>query len=138
MVDRYRVFVSYTGEDEALARLLRIEIEARGMEAFAYKRDGQIGDQPEALIVREIAKSQEILILLTPKSFDRMYIGFEYALALANGLHVTAARFHMTYEEINHSDNIIAGLKEVQFDLNVELDRWLDELAIRAKGRSGG
>jgi hypothetical protein len=128
---RYRVFLSHTGDDEALARYLAARIEAVGADAFTYRRDARIGDDPDDMIEREIQASDEILILLTPRSLDRMYIGYEYGLARAHKLWISAARFYLTFAEVNGTPNMVHGLKEKQFDLNLELDRYLGQLRDR-------
>ncbi|MGF1445818.1 MAG: hypothetical protein ACFBRM_06410 [Pikeienuella sp.] len=62
-----------------------------------------------------------------------MYIGFEYGRARAFGLWITAAGFHLSHAEVNATPNMVAGLKELQFNLNLDFDHWLSRLGERIR-----
>ena len=73
----YLVFVSHATADKWIAKRLCEEIEAVGAESFRDDRDIAGGDDIPEQIRRQIIRSNEMVVLLTPESVDRPWVLLE-------------------------------------------------------------
>jgi hypothetical protein len=76
-VGRYQVFVSHATADKWLATVLCEKIESSGASTFRDDRDIHGGDDIPEAIRRELARSSELVILITPESVNRPWVLFE-------------------------------------------------------------
>src|SRR3954468_14390804 len=85
-VSAYRVFVSHATTDKWTARTIceKIEDEA-GATTFRDDRD-IAGGQPIATVIRrQIRAADELVVLLTPSSLTRIWVGMEIGMAFMLG-----------------------------------------------------
>src|SRR5437868_5938888 len=73
----YQVFVSHATADKWIATVICEKLEAAGAATFRNDRDINGGDDIPDEIRRQIKRSKELLVLLTPKSVGRSWILFE-------------------------------------------------------------
>ena len=78
-----------------------------------------------------MAKSTELLLILTPQSRKQMYVSYEVGLADSRDLPISVALFYLTHRQLGADRGAMDFLRERAFDLNTELDRYLDELKDR-------
>jgi predicted nucleotide-binding protein len=77
----YRVFVSHATADKWIATTICEKLEAAGAETFRDDRDIGGGDDIPDSIRREIKRSDELLVLLTPVSIKRDWVLLEIGAA---------------------------------------------------------
>src|SRR3954470_992619 len=77
VVGDYQVFISHATADKWIARTICEKLEAAGAATFRDDRDIKGGDDIPDEIRRQIKRSKEMLVLLTPKSVDRDWVRFE-------------------------------------------------------------
>jgi hypothetical protein len=70
----YQVFVSHATADKWLARTLCGRLESTGATTFRDDRDINGGDDIPEEIRRQIKRSKEIVVLLTPESVTRQWV----------------------------------------------------------------
>src|SRR3990172_4367525 len=73
----YRVFMSHATADKWIAKVICEKLESVGATAFRDDRDIQAGDNIPDQIRREIKRSHEFLLLLTPASQIRPWVWIE-------------------------------------------------------------
>ncbi len=77
----YQVFLSHATADKWLAKTLCEKIEQTGAATFRDDRDIGGGDDIPDAIRREIIRSKEMAVLLTPESVNRPWVLFETGAA---------------------------------------------------------
>ena len=77
----YQVFVSHATADKWLAKTLCEKIEANGATTFRDDRDIDGGDDIPESIRRQIKRSKEMVVLLTPESVNRPWVTLEVGAA---------------------------------------------------------
>jgi hypothetical protein len=127
----YQVFVSHATADKWLARVVCEKMEAVGAKTFRDDRDIQGGDDIPEEIRRQIKLSSEIVILLTPESFDRRWVLLEVGAAWGRSkrMRIVFIMYHVTVDPI---PDMIKNRKAIPLN---DLDQYLNELAGRVRGR---
>jgi len=77
-----RAFISHAHEDESIARRLKAELDARGIETFAYERDLPFGGELAEKVRRAITRSDYVLVLLSDAAQRSLWVARELGLAL--------------------------------------------------------
>jgi hypothetical protein len=133
-VDDYQVFVSHATEDRWIARTIceKLEHSDVGARAFRDDRDIKGGDDIPDEIRRQIKKSKEMLLLLTPKSADRKWVQHEIGAAwmCRRGYRITCVLYHV---EATRIPEMLKSKKAIPLN---DLDEYLTEVAERVKERS--
>jgi hypothetical protein len=124
---KYKVFVSHATEDKWIAKMICSELKKRGVSSFRDDRDIVGGDDIPEKLVREIVKSKELLVILSPKSVQRPWVMLEVGAAWGRGRRIVAILYHVDVDPI---PTIIKSKKA--YGLN-DLDQYISEVAIRAK-----
>jgi hypothetical protein len=129
----YQVFVSHATADKWIAKVVCEKIEAAGATTFRDDRDINGGDDIPDEIRRQIKKSKEIVVLLTPESVDSQWVTLEVGAAwLSSKLkRIVILLCHVSV------DPIPAMLKSKKAIHLNDLDSYLNELAHRLRGRHG-
>lgn len=134
---RYRVFVSHGGNDRWVARQIRERLPTSHVECFLDAIDIDLGDNFRTVILDEIEKCHELLVLLTPSSLQRAWVLAEVGAALSKGRRVVAIRFGLEMEEL-HRRGIVSLIGDTQI---VELDRvddYIETIIKRARRHVDG
>jgi hypothetical protein len=126
----YRVFVSHATADKWIARTICEKLEARGVPTFRDDRDIKGGDDIPEEIQRELSRSDELLVLLTPNSVNRPWVVLEVGMALARKRRIIPVLCHVSVDPI---PAMIRSKKA--YELN-EVDRYFDEVCERMTERS--
>lgn len=125
----YRIFVSHATADKYVARVLCEKLEEIGVQTFRDDRDIAGGEVIPDRIEEEIRKSDEFVVLLTPKSVGRHWVLMEVGVAWTRKLWIVPILYHV---EVDPIPDMLKSKRA--FNLN-DLDRYLAEVAQRAKGR---
>lgn len=100
--DAYQVFASHATADKWLARTICTGIEATGAKTFRDDRDIDGGDDIPDEIRRQIKRSRELVVLLTPASVDRAWVILEVGIAWgwSKKMHIVAVLCHVTVDPV--------------------------------------
>lgn len=131
MPEKYRVFISHAGTDTWVARQIEAHITDRGADTFLDVADIAAGDDFEVRIVDELARSNELLVLLTPWALDRPYIWMEIGAAWGQRKRIIGILYGLAARDISSREHGPALLKRINLiDIN-SFDQYLDELSER-------
>jgi hypothetical protein len=124
----YRIFISHASEDKGLALLLAAHLKVLDFDVYIDERDIHTGMDFTKEIHDNIAQSQELIVLLSPRSVKKPFIPYEIALARHCDLHISPLVLGMTIPEFSedltfrgildplkcrHIDNILTFLEEL-------------------------
>ncbi len=125
----YQVFVSHATADKWIARVICEKIEQTGASTFRDDRDIKGGDDIPEQIRRQIIRSKELLLLLTPKSVGRPWILIEAVLAWdrSKRIRIIVVLYHVEFDSI---PEIIKTRKAIPLN---DFDNYLAELADRLR-----
>ncbi len=124
----YQVFVSHATADKWIAKVLCEKLEAVGALTFRDDRDIDGADDIPDRLRDEIGRSQELVVLLTPKSVSRPWVLTEVGGAWIRSIRIVAIRYHI---EVDAIPATIKSKKSI--DLN-QIDEYLAEVEMRVKG----
>lgn len=125
----YLVFVSHATADKWIARMLCEKIEAAGATTFRDDRDIGGGDDIPEQIRRQIIRSNEMVVLLTPESVSRPWVQLEVGAAWGRrrNARIIAVLCHVETDTI---PGMIQSKKAVPIN---SFDEYLDELRHRVE-----
>lgn len=123
----YQVFVSHASADKWIAKAICAELKKRGVGSFRDDRDIAGGDDIPETLVREIVKSKELVVVLTPNSIQRPWVMLEVGAAWGRRRRIIAILCHV------NTDPIPAIIKSKKAYALNDLDQYLSEVAGRAK-----
>jgi hypothetical protein len=125
----YQVFVSHATADKWIARILCEKLELVGATTFRDDRDIDGGDDIPEEIRRQIKRSRELIVLLTPKSVDRTWVKLEIGAAWgwSKSLRIVVVLYHVDVDPI---PDMLKSKKAIPLN---DLDEYLDEVERRVK-----
>ena len=125
----YVVFISHATADKWIAKVFCEKIEAVGAETFRDDRDINGGDDIPEQIRRQIIRSNEMVVLMTPESIDRPWVLLEIGAAWGKGqkARIIAVLCHV---EVDTIPDIIGSKKAVPIN---SFDDYLEELRQRVE-----
>lgn len=125
----YHVFVSHATADKWIARMICEKIEAVGATYFRDDRDIDGGDDIPEQIRRAINASHELVVLLTPVSFNREWVRMEVGAAWGRrkDFRIIALLCHVDTAPI---PTIIKARKAIPLN---DIDDYLSELQARVQ-----
>jgi hypothetical protein len=129
---RYRVFVSHGSNDRWVARRIREGLPTAYVDCFLDETDIELGDNFRTVILDEIEKCHELLVLLTPSSLHRAGVFAEVGAALSKGRRVVAIRFGLDMEELHRRGvvSLIGDTQIIELDL---VDSYIEAVTNRAR-----
>ncbi len=128
----YQVFVSHATADKFLAIILCEKLESAGLTTFRDDRDIDGGDDIPDAIRRQIRRSQELVVLLTPESIDRPWVLLEVGMALGwrKDYRIVALLCHVGVEPI---PTMLRSKKAISIN---DFESYVAEVKKRAEKRS--
>lgn len=126
----YQVFVSHATNDKWIAKTLCEKIEEiKGATFFRDDRDIDGGDDIPEEIRRQIKQSKEMLVLLTPKSVDSVWVKLEIggAWLWSKTMRITVVLYHVSVDPI---PGMIKSKKAISLN---DIDQYLAELEMRVR-----
>jgi len=123
----YQVFVSHATADKWLAKMLCERIEQTGATTFRDDRDIDGGDDIPDRIRREIIRSKEMVVLLTPDSVSRAWVILEVGAAWGRrrGFRIVSVLCHV---EVDAIPDMLASKKALSIN---DFDEYVKELKRR-------
>lgn len=127
--DDYLVFVSHATADKWLAKTLCEKIEETGAKTFRDDRDIDGGDDIPDRIRQQIIRSNEMVVLLTPESVNRLWVLLEVGAAWGRRqkARIIAVLCHV---EVDTIPDILGSKKAVPINA---VDDYLKELKRRVE-----
>jgi hypothetical protein len=125
----YLVFVSHATADKWIARMFCEKIEAVGAETFRDDRDINGGEDIPEEIRRQIIRSNEMVVLLTPESVERAWVQNEIGAAWGRrkNARIIAVLCHVGVDAV---PGVIGSKKAVSINA---FDEYLDDLRQRVE-----
>lgn len=125
----YQVFVSHATDDKWIAKVICEKLEGIGASTFRDDRDINGGDDIPEEIRQQIKHSQEMVVLLTPKSVDRQWVLLEVGEAWGwrKNFRIVAILYHV---DINPIPEMIKSKKAIKIN---DFDNYLTEISTRVK-----
>lgn len=123
----YQVFVSHATADKWIARAICEKLEAVGATTFRDDRDIAGGDDIPEEIRRQIKRSEEMVVLLTPKSNGRPWVLLETGAAWGcrKGFRIVVVLYHV---DIDPLPDMLKSKKAIPLN---DFDDYLAEVAHR-------
>lgn len=130
---RYSVFVSHATADKWIASAICEKIEGVGAATFRDDRDIGGGDDIPDEIRRQIIRSDEMVVLLTPESANRKWVLFELGAMWGRKQKARIVTI-LCHVQVDAIPDLVASKKSISPN---DLDEYLSELRGRvAKRRS--
>lgn len=126
---QHLVFVSHATADKWLAKTICEKIQNVGAETFRDDRDIGGGDDIPEIIRRQIIRSNEVVVLLTPESVDRQWVLLEVGAAWGRkqNARIIAVLCHV---EVDTIPDLIKSKKAISIN---SFDEYLEELKHRVE-----
>lgn len=131
MKELYNIFISHSSIDTWVAS--RIQKEIGNEDTFVFLDQGciDIGDDFEKVILKELRKAKEVIVLLTPWALERPYVWMEIGAAWGLGIRVIGVLHGISFNDLNENgSNPILLKKSNLIQLN-DLDKYLDQVQSR-------
>jgi hypothetical protein len=84
-ITRYDIFISYNHRDDAIAKWLDIELQARGVRTFLDKKNIEPGSIFEQSVFAELGRCKSYALIVTSNSLNSAWVLREYQYALERG-----------------------------------------------------
>jgi len=123
----YQVFLSHATADKWTAKVICEKLEATGASTFRDDRDINGGDDIPEEIRRQIKRSQELVVLLTPESVGREWVLLEVGAAWGwrKNFRIVAILHHVDIDPI---PEIIKSKKAIKIN---DIDNYFTEVSKR-------
>lgn len=130
----YRVFFSHGGDDTYVVnQFLKPKVEASGASVFVDAGEIKYGDDFRSLILDELEKCDELLILLTRSSIRRPWVFAELGASLIRKIRIVVVRYGVSEEELR-TDGVLSLLGTNSLLTLNEFDRYVEQLKDRVAG----
>jgi len=135
-VPNYRVFFSHGGDDTYVVQtFLKPKLEETGATVFLDAGQIQYGDDFRAIILDELRKCDELLVLFTRSSLQRPWVLAEVGATLIRDKRIIAVRYGATEEELGTLG--ITSLLGTSHILHLDnFERYVSQLSLRVRNSS--
>ena len=125
----YQVFVSHATADKWLAKTICEKIESVGATCFRDDRDIHGGDDIPDEIRRQIKRSRELIVILTPESVRSQWVTLEVGAAWgwSSRLRIVVVMNHVSVDPI---PGMLKRKKAIPLN---DFDQYLDDLRARVR-----
>lgn len=127
----YQVFVSHAGMDTWVAKQIQTQVTKCGPSTFLDEGDIYAGDDFENIILVELRRSTEILVLLTPWALKRPYVWLEIGAAWGLGKRLVFVLHGVTEADLSKRQSNPALLKRTNVVNINDLDKYFVQLTKR-------
>ena len=128
---KYQVFVSHAGTDTWVAKQIQAHVTKCGPSTFLDEGDIYVGDDFESVVLVEIRRSQEVLVLFTPWALKRPYVWLEIGAAWGLGKRLVFVLHGVTEADLSSGQGNPALLKRTNVITINDLDKYLSQLTER-------
>ena len=113
----HQVFVSHATPDKWIARVICEKVKATGATTFRDDRDIEGGELIPREVFRQIRRSREFLVLLTPVSVTRPWVLLQTGSALSQGqVRIVPVFYHVGMGRIPAMIHQVKGFALNDFD----------------------
>src|SRR5687768_584282 len=98
--NHHQIFLSHATADKWLATVICQKLEGAGAVAFRDDRDIDGGDDIPERLRREIIRSKELMVLVTPESVNRPWVLIEVGAAWLKGMRITPVLCHVSVDRV--------------------------------------
>ncbi|MGH7719961.1 MAG: toll/interleukin-1 receptor domain-containing protein [Gemmatimonadaceae bacterium] len=128
------IFISHSGEDTWVARQIAREVSLCGARPFLDEADVDVGAEFEEDIREFLARADELLVLLTPWSFERPYVWTEIGAAWTRRRPIIVVLHGLTIKDFHAQPKAPVFLKKRDIIRLNDLDQYLEQLGARVAG----
>ncbi len=125
------IFISHSGEDTWVARQIAREIAARGASPFLDEAQIAIGEEFEDVLLKNLDKAHELVVLITPWALQRPYVWAELGAAWLRQIPIVVVLHGISPAEFQAQPNALVFLKKRNMISLNDIDKYLDELSER-------
>ncbi|HEY1820174.1 MAG TPA: toll/interleukin-1 receptor domain-containing protein [Trebonia sp.] len=79
------LFLSHASKDAQAVGMVRVQVEALGVQVYLAEHDNQAGDRLSAKVEQAISRCDAMLVLLTASGYDSRYVQQEIGFAKGRG-----------------------------------------------------
>jgi len=133
----YLTFISHSGEDTWIARKLAADCGKAGSETFLDETQIAVGANFEVDILKALRDADELVVLITPWALNRPYVWLEIGAAWFKGIPIIVILLGLSSAEFLSRSNTPVELKKRNFISLNDIDRYLQELAVRVENKKG-
>jgi len=133
MKKAYRIFFSHGSEDKYIVNFLKNRLEDSGACVFADTVEIQYGDNFQKIVIDELMKVDELLVLLTPTSIRRPWVHAEIGAALARKKRVVPVSYYVERPELEEC-GLLSVLGTIRLLSMNDFESYLNELKSRVQG----
>jgi len=130
---KYKVFISHSSTDTWVVKQIQSKIGGLDTDTFLDEGCIDIGDDFENVILKELRKSNELLVLLTPWAQHRPYVWMEIGAAWGLGIRIVGVLHGLTYEDLNKDGSNPALLKKTNLIMLNDIDKYFSQLKLRVE-----
>jgi predicted peroxiredoxin len=125
------VFISHSSQDTWVAEQIAKHIKTSGANFFLDEYHIQLGADFEEEILKQLNKSDEILVLLTPWSIKRPYVWAELGVAWGRKIRIVGVLHGISIVNLNKKSEATIFLKKKNLiELNT-INKYFSELKKR-------
>lgn len=132
----YSIFISHAGADNWEAYRVSKDIKEQGAKVFFDEVHIFAGDDFEDILLKNLKKSNELWVLLTPNALSRPYVWLEIGVAWSRGVRIIGLLLGVTRKDMLSADEIPMLLKRkrcVQCENELEYQKCLRNLKRRIR-----
>jgi hypothetical protein len=134
----YRVFFSHGGEDTYVVnQFLRPKVEGSGAVVFVDAGEIKYGDDFRQIVLRELTRCDEFLVLLTRSSIRRAWVFAELGASLIRGIRVVVVRYGVSEEDLR-ADGVLSLLGTTNLLVLDNFDEYVGQLRLRVESVRDG
>jgi hypothetical protein len=125
------VFVSHSGEDTWVAKQISREIASRGAKPFLDEADIDVGAEFEEDIRASLEQADELLVLVTPWSWERPYVLAEIGAAWIRRIPIIVVLHGISVADFQAKPNAPVFLKKRDMIRLNDIDQYFEQLGTR-------
>jgi TIR domain len=133
----YQVFISHSSLDTWVAQQIQLHISDCGPTTFLDEGDIYVGDDFENVILVELRKCREVLVLFTPWARERPYVWLEVGAAWGLGKRIVFVLHGMTADDLSKGVGNPALLKRTNVITINDLNKYFRQLKARFDAKGG-
>ena len=131
---RWLVFVSHSSRDTWVARQIARVIEEHGAQTFLDANDIQVGDDFAMVILDQLRRADELVILWTPWALESQFVLLEVGAAWGRGIPISQILYGVTAADLASRPSFPTPLKGRNMIRIDDLEVYLEQLRERATG----
>jgi hypoxanthine phosphoribosyltransferase len=121
----FDIFISYSQSDSSIANDLQSRIEARGLTCFMAEKNIKISERWEIQVINALKTSEQILLLITPKSINSKWVMLESGAAWVLQKKLIPLLMHTNIDDLPEP---IKNFQSRNIEHSLQIDALISEL----------